>query len=102
MKFGEVPVVYDEVYVYGDPVEVEQRFPRRADERQNIFVLALDPHLIRVSENGLPPTAQIYADLWQLSKPADRFIKEFEKKLELMGVNVIADLAKRFEKEFKK
>lgn len=77
-KYGEPPADYSEVYVYGDPEEIQERFPK-LDGRANVFVLKWDGHLRKFEET---PLAQIYVDLWNLpSWYAHEFIKSFEGKL---------------------
>jgi len=89
-RFRTTPTDYDEVYVYADPEEVKRRFPASEVERRNIFVLAPDPHLKRVSKDGAAPLAQIYVDLWQVGGAvADKFIAELDKKLELAATDAL-------------
>jgi len=89
-RFGAPPTNYDEVYVYADPDEVKRRFPANEAERRNIFVLAPDPHIKKVSEEGAAPLAQIYVDLWQVGGAvANKFIVELDKKLELAGTEAL-------------
>ena len=95
LRFGEAPVDYDEVYVYADSREVKRMFPKRVTHRKNIFVLSPDPHLKRVSEGGVAPLAQIYVDLWQLGRAADRFVDELDRKLELAGVGALKEMIRR-------
>lgn len=89
-RFGTTPTNYEEIYVYADPNEVRRRFPAREVERKNVFVLAPDPHLKKVSKDGTAPLAQIYVDLWQVGGAvADKFIAELDKKLELAAADAL-------------
>lgn len=89
-RFRTAPTDYDEVYVYADQDEVKRRFPASEVERRNVFVLAPDPHLKKVSRDGAAPLAQIYVDLWQVGGAvADKFIVELDKKLELAAAEAL-------------
>lgn len=83
-KYGRCPYTYDEVYVYSsNPEEIKRRYPEKKTGGETLFVLRLDPHLEKLSENFVPPMAQIYVDLWQLGGPAaERCLVELERKLE--------------------
>lgn len=98
LRFGEVPVDYDEVYVYADSREVKRKFPKRVTYRKNIFVLRSDPHLERRSEEGIAPLAQLYVDLWQLGAPANKFSEELDRKLEFAQVGAFKAMVKRVRK----
>ena len=97
LKFGTTPVDYDEVYVYADPQEVERRFQVRKIKK-NLFVLSSDPHLERVSEGGTAPLAQIYVDLWQLGRNANRFVNELDRELELGQIGAFEAMIQRVKK----
>ncbi|MEM2874525.1 MAG: hypothetical protein QW567_00650 [Candidatus Hadarchaeales archaeon] len=76
------PMDYTEVFVYADPVLVQQKFKKRHVTRPNIIVLRMDEHLKMVSRGGVVPTAQLYADLWQIGSPkAERLLVELDEKL---------------------
>lgn len=65
-RYGSAPADYGEVYVYsGEPDEVERRFPPR-DGPADLFVLRMDPRLADLSEDGLAPDSQVFADLWNI------------------------------------
>lgn len=95
LRFGETPADYEEVYVYADPREVKRRFPPRRTYGNNLFVLSPDPHLKRLSEGGVAPLAQIYVDLWQLGRAANRFVDELDRKLELARVGALEAMVRR-------
>jgi hypothetical protein len=95
IRFGDVPAEYDEVYVYADPRDVKRKFPAREVYRKNVFVLRSDPHLERLSEGGIVPLAQLYVDLWQLGAPANRFVDELERKLELAQVGALEAMIRK-------
>lgn len=97
-RFGEVPVDYDEVYVYADSQEVKRMFPERVVYRKNIFVLSSDPHLKLRSEGGIVPLAQLYVDLWQLGPPANKFLEELDHKLESAHVGTFKAMIRRVQK----
>lgn len=80
-KFGRSPTDYREVYVYADPEEMKKKFKPRPADTPNLFVLRFDDHLKRLSSNGVVPIAQLYVDLWQLGRPASKFVKELEWEL---------------------
>lgn len=81
-KFGRSPTDYREVYVYADPEEMKRRFKPRPAGMPNLFVLRFDDHLKQLSNDGVVPIAQLYVDLWQLGRPASRFVKELGWELE--------------------
>ncbi len=95
VRFGDAPADYDEVYVYADPREVKRKFPAREAYRKNVFVLRSDPHLERLSEGGVVPLAQLYVDLWQLGAPANRFVDELDRKLELTQVGALEAMIRK-------
>jgi len=95
VRFGNVPADYDAVYVYADPLTVKRRFPPEKGRRKNLFVLAFDPHLARLSKGGAAPLAQIYVDLWQLGAPAKRFIEALDEQLELVTVGTVQTMIRR-------
>ena len=97
-KFGSGPTDYDEVYVYAREEEVRRRFPERPGARTNLYVLRFDPHLLKLSPNGVPPIAQIYVDLWQIGgSAADRYLLQLEQRLEAKPVEAFKRLLKREE-----
>lgn len=98
LKFGATPVDYDEVYVYADLQEVKRRFQVRKIYKKNLFVLSSDPHLERMSEGGTAPLAQIYVDLWQLGRTANRFVDELDRKLELGQIGALEAMIQRVQK----
>ncbi len=98
-RFGNVPADYDAVYVYADPLAVKRRFPPEKGRRKNLFVLAFDPHLARLSKGGAAPVAQIYVDLWQLGAPANRFIEALDEQLELVTVDTIQTMIQRLREQ---
>jgi hypothetical protein len=98
-KFGITPADYDEVYVYADPQEIKRRFQLRKSYKRNLVVLGSDPHLKHVSEGGVAPLAQIYVDLWQMGRTANRFVNELDRKLELSQVRSLEAMVQRVQKE---
>lgn len=99
LKFGALPADYDEVHVYADPKEIKRRFRPRGGYKKNLFVLSSDQHLESVSHGRAAPLAQIYVDLWQLGKPADRFVDELDRGLELGLIGTFKDMVKRVQKK---
>ena len=92
-RFGEVPVHYEEVFVYAEPREIRRRFPEIEAKRMSLFVLRPDPNLKRVSKGRSAPLAQIYVDLWQAGGAvADRFIAELDKKFEVPRADALKAL----------
>jgi DNA-binding transcriptional regulator YhcF (GntR family) len=79
-KFGDVPADYSEVYIYASPDmdEIKTRFPELKGP-PNLFVLAADPQLARVSKGSIAPSCQLYVDLWNLK---EWYAKDFLKALE--------------------
>ena len=96
LKFKEIPVHYEEVYVYADAEEARRRFPESRALKQNLFVLSPDPHLDRLGEKGSVTLAQLYVDLWQIGGvTADRFLLELERRIELKSTEALKTLARR-------
>jgi DNA-binding transcriptional MocR family regulator len=96
LRFKDVPTYYEEVYVYADPDGVKRKFPEKAIERKNVFVLKSDPHLKKVSKNNAAPLAQIYVDLWQIGEAtSERFVLELEKKLEPKPSEILKALTQK-------
>ena len=96
LKFEEIPVHYEGVYVYADAEEARRRFPESKALKRNLFVLSPDPHLERVSEKGSVPLAQLYVDLWQIGgATADRFLLEIDHQIELKSAEALKALARR-------
>lgn len=83
-KFGSVPADYDKVYLYANSdllPKIIERFPQQKGYA-NFFVLKSDPYLESISDNGIVPVEQIFADIWNLSDwYAKDFIKELREKL---------------------
>lgn len=83
-RFAEVPADYSEVYLYADEKtleEIKRRFPKRKGPA-NLFVLASDPALVRLSKTGIAPLVQIYVDLWNVRQwYAKEFLTALETKL---------------------
>lgn len=93
MKFKSRPVHYREVYVYANPREIQNRFPEKDLEKKNLFVLETDPHLKQVSQNGYPPLAQIYVDLWQIGgRAAEKLVIKLMQKLEKTGLRTLESM----------
>lgn len=76
LKFKDAPADYDKVYIYAkDLSQIQKRFPLQKG-RANLIVLKVDNFL--ENYGNLPPLAQIYVDLWNLS---DWFAQDFIKVL---------------------
>ena len=80
LKFKEVPADYDKVYIYAkDLSEIKKRFPPKKG-RENLIVLKIDNFLTKYGP--IPPLAQIYVDLWNLSEWYARdFLEALKKKI---------------------
>jgi len=101
-KFNET-VIYDEVFVYADPVEVKRRFGEKEARSKNIFVLRSDPDIKRVSSEGVVPTAQLYVDLWQIGTPlAEKLLINFDQKLKLKPVERFKNVAEEWREKLGK
>ena len=98
-KLGSTPADYGQVFVYADADGIKRAFKPTRREKRNLFVLAPDEHLTRMSEDGVAPLVQIYVDLWQLGAPASRFVEELERKLALAPTLALEELAKVLKKE---
>ena len=93
-KFGKTPADYDHVFVYADADEIKRAFKPTQGEKRNLFVLAPDEHLRRLSERNVAPLVQIYVDLWQLGAPASRFVEELEREFETAPTRAFEEVAK--------
>lgn len=92
---SEVPVEYQEIYVYADPTKIKERFPKTRGHRNNIFVLKPDEHLGRLSKDGVATLGQIYVDLWQLGEPAKIFVDRLGAQMRLMEVGALKGIIER-------
>jgi len=79
---------YEEVYAYGDAEKVRAAFSP-SSHPPNLYILAPDPHLLLRSQRSVAPLPQLYADLWQLGRPAARWLAELEERLDRMEVEVL-------------
>jgi len=87
---------YTEVYVYGDPLEIERKFPKRETRKPNLIVLERDHHIERMSKDGVAPLAQIYVDLWQVgSQEAEKFLLDLENFLKLRREKTLKEIVRR-------
>ncbi|MEM4188275.1 MAG: hypothetical protein QXN56_03850 [Candidatus Hadarchaeum sp.] len=93
-RIGSVPAEYNQVFVYADEEEMRRAFKPTMRERKNLVVLQPDEHLKRLSSDGVAPLVQIYVDLWQLGKPASRFVEELEKELSPAPTRALGEVAK--------
>jgi hypothetical protein len=81
-RFDSVPADYGEVYVYSrEGGEVERRFPKSPGP-PNLFVLRIDRRLEELSEDGLAPNSQVFADLWNMREwYAREYVRELGGKI---------------------
>ena len=79
-KLGSTPADYEQVFIYADADGIKRAFKPTRNKECNLFVLAPDEHLMRLSERGVAPPVQIYVDLWQLGAHGSRFVREFERE----------------------
>jgi hypothetical protein len=96
---GSIPVDYSEVFVYATPDLVKRAFRPTTRKKRNIFVLAPDDHLKKLSEKGVAPLVQVYVDLWQLGVPASRLIEELERKFSATQTKALEEVAHAFKLE---
>ncbi len=92
-KLGRTPADYEQVFVYADADEVRRMFRPTQREKRNLFALASDEHLTRMSEGGVAPLVQVYVDLWQLGAPASRFVEELERELAPAPTRALEEIA---------
>ncbi len=97
--FGTAPADYDAVFIYASAEAIERMFKPSPKRKRNLFVLAPDEHLKRLSENGVAPLAQIYVDLWQLGTPASRFVEELDRRLRPAALKALAGVVERAKEE---
>ncbi len=98
-KFSSTPADYEQVFVYADTDVVKRAFKPTAKGRHNLFVLAPDEHLQRLSEHGVAPLVQIYVDLWQLGAPASRFVEELEREFAPAPTRALEEVAREVGKK---
>lgn len=79
-RFEVTPIDYSEVYLYADPDQIARIF-RQKKKKRNIYVLEQDARLKDLASEGVVPLVQLYADLWQLPPPANRFLEELKRRL---------------------
>jgi len=83
-KYQDAPADYDKVYVYADPMtleEIKNRFPKKKGY-VNLFALKADSELSKFG--AVTPNVQTFADVWNLK---DWFAKDF---LEALKRKIIA------------
>lgn len=93
--FEETPTDYDEIYVYADKETMQDRFKPRPDIQSNLIILEPDEHLAKLSIGDVVPLAQLYVDLWQLGRPANRFVDELEKKMNRRNIKGLKKVAEK-------
>jgi len=78
LKFQDAPADYDKVYIYAKNLEqIKKRFPLKKGA-PNLIILKTDNFL--ANYGSLPPLAQIYVDLWNLTEWYARdFLNSLEK-----------------------
>lgn len=79
-RLGSTPADYEQVFIYADADRIKRVFKPNGNKEKNLFVLAPDEHLMRLSERGVAPPVQIYVDLWQLGALGSRFVRELERE----------------------
>jgi DNA-binding Lrp family transcriptional regulator len=87
LRFG-LEEDYSEVYFYGDPEAVRALYPP-SPHAPNLHVLTSDPHLTFRSKHSVAPLPQLYVDLWQLGRPAERWLAELEERMEAAQVEIL-------------
>ncbi len=81
LKRKTIPADYSEVYVYGSPEEIQERFPAAA-KTPNLFVLKKEK--IMEHYGSVAPFGLIFVDLWNLR---EWYAKEFLRDLgDLNGI----------------
>jgi len=94
-RIGEIPS-YTEVYVYGDPREIEAKFPKKETRKPNLIVLERDHHIGNVSRDGAAPLAQIYVDLWQIgSQEAEKLLVDLDNALRLRREEALKEIVEK-------
>jgi len=93
-RLGSTPAEYRQVFAYADEEEMRRAFKPTMRERRNLVVLQPDEHLKRLSSDGVAPLVQLYVDLWQLGKPASRFVEELEKELSPAPERALSEVAR--------
>lgn len=96
VRFGSTPAEYNQVFVYAEAEEMQRAFKPTMRKRRNLIVLQPDVHLKRLSSNGAAPVVQLYVDLWQLGKPASRFVEELENKILSPHTRALGEVARTF------
>ncbi|MEM2878773.1 MAG: hypothetical protein QXG10_04455 [Candidatus Hadarchaeales archaeon] len=101
-KFAEAPA-YNEVYIYADSGAVKRMYPKKDVSRPNIIVLAPDPHLRALSEDGVAPLPQIYVDLWQIGSPkAERILVDLDRVLKTKPIEKFREMVLQWRAEKQK
>lgn len=98
-KLGSTPADYEQVFVYADADEIKRAFKPNGNKERNLFVLAPDEHLRRLSERGVAPPVQIYVDLWQLGAPGSRFVQELEREFASAPTRALEEVAREGKKQ---
>ncbi len=98
-RLGSTPADYEQVFVYASDDEIKRAFKSNENKERNLFVLAPDKHLTRLSESGAAPPVQIYVDLWQLGAPGSRFVQELEREFAPASNRALEEIAKELGKK---
>jgi len=98
-KLGSTPADYEQVFVYADADEIKRVFKPNGNKEGNLFVLAPDEHLMRLSESGVAPPVQIYVDLWQLGAHGSRFAQELEREFAPDPTRALEEVARELGKK---
>ncbi|MGQ9787846.1 MAG: hypothetical protein ACUVQM_00815 [Candidatus Hadarchaeaceae archaeon] len=96
VRFGSLPTEYNQVFVYAEAEEMQRIFKPTMRKKRNLIVLQPDAHLRRLSGDGAAPVVQLYVDLWQLGKPASRFVEELESKIFSSNTRALSEVAAAF------
>ncbi len=97
--FDNIPTNYSKVYIYSKKSVIKKRFEERPQMEPNLIVLDNDEHLKKRSIGDKVPLSQLYVDLWQLGRPANRFINELKNKLSQRTIRGLEKIAQKFENE---
>ncbi|GAH07306.1 unnamed protein product, partial [marine sediment metagenome] len=100
-KLGSTPADYEQVFVYADADGIKRAFRPNGNKERNLFVLAPDEHLMRLSERGVAPPVQIYVDLWQLGAPGSRFAQELERDFAPVPTRALEEAAREIGKKWR-
>jgi DNA-binding FadR family transcriptional regulator len=88
------------LFVYGPHEKIRRLIRAHEGEAANFYVLRPDPHLSKLSEDGVAPLGQIYVDLYNLGVAGKPLIHELDRKLESVKMDAFRTVLREVRRRF--